>query len=164
MLVTLAVCNNTIIHKAVFKIKSFLFFYLEFLIMALLIIILVNNLMHINKNKVFIWVLALITGVINSLLGAGGGMITVPLLKKAGFSQKQAQANAIAIILPLSILSSGVYLWRGNVNIFDALPYIPGGILGAFLGTKIFKKISNKWLKRIFGGFMLWAGLRLLFK
>lgn len=91
-------------------------------------------------------------------------MVTVPILKKTGFDQKQAQANAIAVILPLSILSSAVYLWRGYVTVGDALPYIPGGLIGAFIGTKLLKKLSNKWLKRIFGAFMLWAGIRLLMR
>ncbi len=91
-------------------------------------------------------------------------MVTVPLLKKVGFDQKQAQANAIAVILPLTLLSSAVYLWQDYVTVGDALPYIPGGLIGAFIGTKLLKKLSNKWLKRIFGGFMLWAGIRLLLR
>ncbi len=37
-----------------------------------------------------------------------------------------------------------------------------GGIAGSLLGTLIMKKISPKWLKRIFGGFMIYAGARLL--
>ncbi len=88
----------------------------------------------------------------------------MPLLKKTGLSQKDAQANAIAIILPITLLSAAVYLLRSNVSISDALPYIPGGLLGAVIGTKLLKKLSNKWLCRIFGGFMLWAGIRLLMK
>ena len=116
------------------------------------------------KKSLITYPLAFLTGIINSLLGAGGGMVAVPLLKKTGFSQKSAQANAIAIILPITVLSAVVYLWRGSVAVGDALPYIPGGLLGAIIGTKLLKKLSNKWLCRIFGGFMLWAGVRLLMK
>ena len=46
----------------------------------------------------------------------------------------------------------------------DSLIYIPTGLLGAILGTYILKKISPKWLKRIFGIIMVYAGLRLLLK
>lgn len=108
--------------------------------------------------------LATLTGFINGLLGAGGGMITVPLLKKMGFSQKQAQENAIAVILPITLISSIVYLLSSYVSITDPLPYIPGGILGAFIGTKFMKKLSGKTLRFIFAGFMLYAGVRLLCK
>lgn len=103
-------------------------------------------------------------GIVNSLFGAGGGMVAVPMLKKIGFNQKQAQCNAIAVILPITILSAGLYIYKGYTDIPSALPYIPGGIIGAIIGTIIIKKISPVWLKRIFGGFMVYAGCRLLFK
>ena len=117
-----------------------------------------------TKNNIITALLSLLTGFINGLLGAGGGMIAVPLLKKAGFSQKSAQENAIAVILPITVLSSIIYILNGYVELSHAIPYIPGGLLGAFLGTRFMKKISNKWLKRIFAAFMLFAGIRLLLK
>ena len=88
----------------------------------------------------------------------------MPLLKKVGFGQKSAQANAIAVILPITLLSSAVYLYNGYVSIGDALPYVPGGLLGAFIGTKLLKNLPAKWIKRIFGILMLWAGIRLLMR
>ena len=106
----------------------------------------------------------LLIGAVNGLLGAGGGMIAVPLLKKMNLEQKEAHANAIAVILPISILSAILYLYKDYVNLSDALPYIPTGILGAVLGTYFLKKISPLWLKRIFGFFMIYAGVRLLLK
>lgn len=106
----------------------------------------------------------LLIGVINGLLGAGGGMIAVPMLKKAGLEQKEAHANAVAIILPISILSAILYLYKGYVLIPDALPFIPTGILGSIVGTYFLKKISPVFLKKIFGGFMIYAGVRLLIK
>jgi len=106
----------------------------------------------------------LLIGVVNGLLGAGGGMIAVPLLKKMGLEQKQAHTNAVALILPISILSAILYLYKDYVNLSSALPFIPTGILGAVLGTYFLKKISPLWLKRIFGVFMVYAGVRLLIK
>lgn len=108
--------------------------------------------------------LALLTGFINGLLGAGGGMITVPLLKKMGLDQKAAQQNAIAVILPITLLSSIIYIVSGYVTISEPLPYIPGGLIGALIGTYLMKKISNKILRYIFAAFMLYAGVRLLLK
>lgn len=103
-------------------------------------------------------------GVVNGLLGAGGGMIAVPLLKKLGLDQKEAHANAIAVIMPVSVLSAGLYLYRGYVNLSDAWIYIIAGVPGAIVGTILLKKISPLWLKRIFGGFMVYAGMRLLLR
>ncbi len=101
-------------------------------------------------------------GIINGLLGAGGGMIAVPLLKNLGFSQSKAQANAVAVILPISLISAAIYVLRGNVSIADSLIYIPGGIIGTLIGTFILCRIPQKILKKIFAAFMIWAGIRLL--
>lgn len=103
-------------------------------------------------------------GFINGLLGAGGGMLAVPLLKKYGLSQKTAQQNAIAIILPITALSAIMYLSKDYVNLSESFAYLPTGFLGAIIATFLMKKISNKWLKRIFAFFMLYAGIRLLLK
>ncbi len=108
--------------------------------------------------------LGVVIGLVNGVLGAGGGVIAVPLLKKAGLSQKQCHTNAIAVILPIAIVSSSIYLYKGNVTIPQAGIYMPTGLLGAVLGTFLLKKISPTWLKRIFGGLMIYAGIRLLIK
>ncbi len=91
-------------------------------------------------------------------------MLVVPLLKKQDFEQKDAHRNAIAVILPISVISAIIYIYRGSVKISDAFPYMITGLLGAFLGTKILEKISPKILKAVFSGFMIYAGIRLLFK
>lgn len=117
-----------------------------------------------SKKNITTAAAGLLIGGINGLLGAGGGMIAVPMLKKAGLEQKEAHANAVAVILPISVLSAVLYVIKGYVNISDSLPYIPTGVVGSVLGTLILKKISPLWLKRIFGAFMVYAGVRLLLK
>ncbi len=90
-------------------------------------------------------------------------MIAVPALKASGMSQKEAHENAVAVILPLTVLSAVLYIVRGSVTLPDALPFIPAGLVGAVIGTLLMKKISNIWLTRIFGGFMIFSGIRMLF-
>ncbi len=115
-----------------------------------------------KKGKLIIY--GLITGIINSYLGACGGIIVVSALKKTGMSQKEAQANAVAVILPLSLLSSAMYLYYGYMNINSALIFIPGGIIGSLIGTKILPDVSDKTLKKIFACFIIWAGIRMIIK
>ena len=122
------------------------------------------NLKESYKKNLKLALSGVAVGAVNGMFGAGGGMLTVPLLKKSGLSQREAHANAVAVILPVSVLSTVFYVVRGSVNIADSLPFIPTGLLGAYIGTVIIKRISPVWLKRIFGGFMIYAGARLLFK
>ncbi len=103
-------------------------------------------------------------GIVNGMLGAGGGMVAVPLLKKSGMEQKQAHANAVAVILPISVVSAVIYLINGQVRISDAIGFMPSGVAGSVVATLLLKKISPKYLKIIFGAFMVWAGIRMLMK
>ena len=103
-------------------------------------------------------------GAVNGLFGAGGGMIAVPLLKKLGMDQKQAHSNAVAVILPVTAVSALLYVLRGSVSVKDALPFVPSGLAGAVAGTFIIRKIPPRLLRGIFGGFMVYAGARLLLR
>lgn len=115
----------------------------------------------ITKKKGFIsFLFGALIGAVNGLLGAGGGMLTVPILKKMGMPQKAAHKNAVAVILPITAISATLYLLGGRVRLLDAVPFIPLGLVGAALGTLIIKKISPTLLKKIFALFMIWAGVR----
>ena len=116
------------------------------------------------KNKVIVVIFGFLIGIINGLLGAGGGMLAVPALKKLGMEQKDAHRNAVAVILPLAVFSAVLYLIRGSVSLKDSLIFIPGGLVGAPVGTMLLKKISPQWLAVIFGAFMVYSGMRLIFK
>lgn len=99
-------------------------------------------------------------GIINGLLGTGGGMIAVPLLEAFGIHGKKSHATSLAIIVPLSALSAGIYLWRGWFSAADALPFLLPGLLGAVAGGLLFDRINVKWLKIIFGLLLIWGGMK----
>lgn len=103
-------------------------------------------------------------GFISGLLGAGGGMLAVPLLEKTGIKGKDAHANAVAVILPLALTGAVFYLLDGRVKINDATPYMFFGVIGSVAATFVLKKISVVWLKVLFSLFMVWAGVRLIIK
>ena len=106
----------------------------------------------------------LIAGILNGLLGAGGGMIVVPMLERSGLDPARAHATSIAVIVPLCMLSAAFYLCNGSLGLADALPYIPAGLIGAFAGAKLLPRIPANLLRRIFGAFMLYAAYRLLWR
>lgn len=122
------------------------------------------NLKEHKLKKLYIYLLGLVTGFANGIFGSGGGMIVVPLLEKADVEPQKAHATSIAIILPLSIISTFIYFRYGNFDIKDALKFIPGGIIGAIVGAIFLKKIPSKYLKKIFGIIIIVAGVRLLIR
>lgn len=116
-----------------------------------------------KRNGLFGGMLAgFAAGVLNGLLGAGGGMVIVPMLEKVGLKPSKAHATSIAVIVPLCILSAALYLYGKTLSFQDALPFLPAGFIGAFAGSKILPRIPDSLLRRIFGAFMLYAAWRLL--
>ena len=88
----------------------------------------------------------------------------VPLLTRwCGLEQRRAFATSIAIILPLCALSSVIYWFRGGLDFGLALPYLAGGLLGGFVGGRVFKKLNMVWLRRAFALLILYGGVKALF-
>lgn len=115
------------------------------------------------KSKSFRSVLGTFVGLVNGFFGAGGGLLCIPLLMGVGMDRKNAHANAIAVIWPITLVSATIYLLKGRIDIESSLIYLPGGIIGSIVGTYIMKKISPNIIRHLFGIFMLWAGWRLMF-
>lgn len=109
------------------------------------------------------FLLGALIGGVNGFFGAGGGMICVPLLIKMGMERKIAHANAVAVIFPITLISAISYILQGRVAVSESLIFLPTGLLGSLCGTFIMKKISPEFIQKIFGGFMVWAGWRLIF-
>lgn len=106
-------------------------------------------------------IIGALAGLANGLFGAGGGLFLVPLLTGwADLAPKKAFATSVAVILPLSLLSAAVYLWKGALDFSSALPYLLGGGIGGFISGRVFQKVPMKPLRRIFGLLILYGGVR----
>lgn len=114
-----------------------------------------------KENLKFILAGAL-TGAVNGFFGGGGGIVSVAILKKCGLEAKKAHAAAVACVLPLCVVSGAVYFLRGQIELREVLPYIPGGLVGAFLGTKLLKKLKSCWTELIFAVLLIFMGVRML--
>ena len=92
-----------------------------------------------------------------------GATVLVPLLTAwCKMGQKRAMASCVAVILPLCALSAVIYLLRSGLHLLTALPYLMGGLAGGLLGGKLFRRVPGPWLRRIFGVFLVYGGVRYL--
>lgn len=98
-------------------------------------------------------------GLANGIFGGGGGMIAVPLLKRTGMAEKQAHATAIAVILPVSLLSFLLYFFHGYYQADVLIPTSLGVTLGGFIGAKLLGKLSIKSVQLLFAALQLLAGI-----
>lgn len=104
-----------------------------------------------------------VTGAANGLFGSGGGTIAVPaMVLLLGAEEHNAHATAISIILPLTILSVFFYISNSHIDWELTVKVIAGGLAGGYIGAKLMGKCSTSLLRKIFGIFMILAGVRML--
>ena len=116
------------------------------------------------KQKAFYnYLSGALAGLINGLFGGGGGMVVLPLLSKSSaLCGRELFATCVAIIFPICLVSAGIAIWNGQVDLLTALPYLLGGLGGGIVGGATFEKVSVRWLKLIFGAFLLYGGVKYL--
>ena len=113
-----------------------------------------------NRSKFLVGAAA---GFVNGLFGAAGGTVLVPCMERIlDYKPYKAHATAIAIILPMSIVSGFLYLNSYTPDLCELSFIIAGGMAGGALGAILLKKISPLWLHRIFGIFMCMAALKMV--
>ena len=118
-----------------------------------------------SKGRQIAVILAgLAIGVVTGLFGAGGGMLTVPALTFiAKLDEKHSHATAIAVILPLCLISSVVYALGATFENGVVLPTVIGVTIGGAIGALLLKKMSNGAISFLFYALMLFAGLKMIF-
>lgn len=102
-------------------------------------------------------------GLVNGLLGAGGGMILLPLLNRSGkLSANEAFACSVCVMLPISAVSVAIYFLRGGSIPIEAPAYLFGGALGGIAAGLLLRRVRANWLHRALGALMLLGAVRLL--
>ncbi len=117
------------------------------------------------KLKEHLWLpfCGFLAGAANGLLGAGGGMLLVPMLTKSDtLTDKEVFPSSVSIILPICIVSLLMSEKIGGVTIPQILPYLIGSTAGGLLCGLTGKKIPTLWLHRLLGVLILWGGMRYL--
>ena len=116
------------------------------------------------KNKWILAILGGLAGFINGFLGGGGGVLVVSLLLTVmALPQKNAQATALLIILPLTVVSAVVYLFKGVIDWQPTLWATLGVVLGGAVGALLLSKLKSDVIKIIFAVVLILGGIKMLF-
>ena len=103
------------------------------------------------------------TGALNGIFGTGGGMVLVPLLSiTTNIEEKALFPSAVAILLPICIVSLTFSAGWNEFSLMQALPYLLGSVIGGICSGIWGKKIPSAWLHRGLGLLILWGGFRYL--
>ncbi|MFC2115202.1 TSUP family transporter [Bacteroidota bacterium] len=109
--------------------------------------------------------IGLLAGIVSGSLGVGGGIIIVPaLVFFLGFTQHQAQGISLGMMIaPIGLLAFLNYYKEGHTNIKYSLLLLAAFFIGSYVGSKMAVQLPAATLKKIFGGLMLVAGVRMIF-
>jgi uncharacterized membrane protein YfcA len=103
-------------------------------------------------------------GVSSGLFGVGGGIVMVPAMVYLLHTNiKTAIGTSLVVIIPTALTGAFKHQQLGNIDWRMAASLVPLAILGGFIGAALTKPLPAETLKKLFGGFMILAGCRLLF-
>ena len=113
-----------------------------------------------------LFAIGLFAGIASGFVGVGGGLILVPaMMMFLGLGQHAAQGTSLAMMLPpVGILAVMQYHKAGEVHWAFAAVLCITFVVGAWGGSKLSLRLSEGWVKLVFGLVMLYASVRMLFK
>ena len=109
-------------------------------------------------------VVGALSGVIASMGLGGGFVLLIWLTLHDGMHQRQAQGVNLLFFLPIALISVVMHLRSGLIDKRLVLAMIPGGVAGAVLGALASQMVGNGILRKIYAIFLLFFGLRELFR
>ena len=176
--VILGVIFGTILAASLNTKSLILFFSIVILFLGIYLLFLKENekkvISHIKIHiKIFF---GFIVGFISAIMGIGGAIMNVPILKFFGYSINNSIGSAaaigflIALFGALGFLITGSYLKTnlplsiGFLNIPAFLTFIPITIVMARLGAKTVHSIKKNYVSKLFGVFLLIVAIKFLFE
>lgn len=110
--------------------------------------------------------LGFFAGLLNGLLGAGGGIILVrgagKILPLEFREERDVFANALCVMLPLSAVSAVAYALRGSVHGLEFLPFVLPAVIGGISGAMLLSVIDTRLLRLIFSALVVWSGISMM--
>lgn len=110
-------------------------------------------------------ILGIVAGILSGLIGIGGGTIVIPfLIYVLGFSQHLAQGTTLALMVPpIGLLAAWKYYQNGFVDLKVAGLICLGFFAGGLLGAQFAPSLPGYVLKKIFGVFLLYVSIMMIF-
>ncbi len=110
-------------------------------------------------------VIGTVAGLLSGMFGIGGGILIVPMLMYAlKCSPHEAVGTSLAaLLLPVGLLGAAQYYRNGYILVPHAVLLAVGIFLGAYLGARLSISLEGTVLERMFGGFLIAAGLWIVF-
>ena len=105
-----------------------------------------------------------VTGVLSGFGIGGGTLLLIYMTSFAGVEQHLAQGINLLYFLPTAAAALPAHIKNGYVDKRAALPAIAAGLAGTGLAAWAATALDVALLRRFFGGFLIFIGIRELFR
>ena len=104
-------------------------------------------------------------GVLNGLLGTGGGMVLTLALRAADPEhERDGMALSTACMLFFSVMTTILYEIQGHLSLADTLPVLLPAFLGGALGSLLLGRLRLPAVDMLLALLLLYSGLSLLLR
>jgi uncharacterized membrane protein YfcA len=122
------------------------------------------------------WPLPVAIGTVSSMMGIGGGTLSVPALSALGLPVHRAVGTSAWLGLWIALPAAIGFAWlgrgedglpafsAGHVNLLALAVLLPATVLAAPLGAKLAHSLSRRQLSVAFGVFLLVSALRMFYR
>lgn len=116
-----------------------------------------------SKHHFLSIISGLLIGAYISFIGGGGATIVIFLLVLIyGLQFKDAVANQKAVTLPISIITTIIFIYQGLIDYKIGIPLFLVNIVGGWIGVGLLMKFDNKWLKRLLVPVIILLAIKLI--
>lgn len=106
----------------------------------------------------------LIAGLLNGLIGIGGGIVIVPALLRRGYTPQQAVGTSLATVVALSGIAFVGHAAITGIAL-DAIAFagvVLGGVTGSIIGGLVLARLSRRKMMIVFSLMLFVVALRLV--
>lgn len=126
-----------------------------------------------SKSRLFLIAIgALAAGIINGLLGAGGGIILIFVLAPAlgglyergeeFYKRRDLMATSLSVMLPISAVSAFRYGMNGTLDWIYVSKIILPAILGGLFGGILLDKLKESFIMKLFAVLVIYSGIAMI--
>ncbi len=115
-----------------------------------------------KKDVLLFIIIGLAAGLVNGLLGTGGGLIVLLVIARKVKSEARAHAMSTACALIFSLLSAFAYSTAGKTDWWLIFSVAIGMSIGGYFGARLLGKLKGRTLKILLGSSLTVSGLLML--
>lgn len=117
----------------------------------------------------------LLIGIVSSMIGVGGAILTIPLMTYIGVPMQRAVGTGAALGILISLPGALTYMIMGSLQSYDLPPYsigyvnflavaaiVPASVLLAPMGVRAAHKMPKAMLRRVFAAVLIIVSIRMM--